>query len=106
MSETRYNGTQVGLGCGRIRIRHLLQTRLKKKKKKKKKNIGADCMSRYPSEKNETDSNKGCVKIDDKTVKTICFSITPPSLIETLPAFNINVVDATDTRTITCSKRS
>ena len=54
-------------------------------------------MSRYPSKKNETDSNEECVKIDDITVKTICSSITPPSLIETLPAFNINIVDATET---------
>ena len=60
-------------------------------------NVDADSMSRYPPEKSETNNDEECVKIDDKTVKTICSSITPPPLIETLPAFNINIVDATET---------
>ena len=55
-------------------------------------------MSRYLSKKNEIHINEECVKIDDKTVKSICSLITPPSLIETLPAFNINILDATETR--------
>lgn len=58
-------------------------------------NKDADGMSRYPHERVEDDQK---VKIDDKTVKTICsfVQLQPRSYIETLPSAAINIVDATD----------
>ena len=50
-------------------------------------NADADGMSRYPYEITED-----TVSIDDKSVKAICNIIVPP-YIETLPAFNINIVE-------------
>ena len=51
------------------------------------KNADADAMSRYPYEITED-----TVSIDDKSVKAICNVIIPP-YIETLPVFNINIVE-------------
>ena len=59
-------------------------------------NKDADAMSRYPYEKEKEDHDR--IRIDDKTVKTICSSIQTPveALIETLPAATINIVEATE----------
>ena len=59
-------------------------------------NKDADAMSRYPNEKEKEDHDR--IRIDDKTVKTICSSIQIPveALIETLPAATINIVEATE----------
>ena len=47
---------------------------------------------------NEAADTKDRIKIDDKTVKTICSSTQMPTeaLIEVLPAASINIVEATD----------
>lgn len=55
-------------------------------------NIDADSMSRYPFEKVEEDS----MKIDGRTVKTICGNIQIDALVETLPGASINIVEATE----------
>ena len=59
------------------------------------KNTDADTMSRYPYEQLTEDES---VKIDDKTVKTICSSVQMPveALIEVFPAASINIVEATE----------
>ena len=56
-------------------------------------NVDADTMSRYPFEL-VTEGNS--MKIDEKTVKTICGFIQVEALIETLPAASINIVEATE----------
>ena len=58
-------------------------------------NTDADTMSRYPYEQLMEEDR---IKIDDKTVKTICSSTQMPieALIEILPAASINIVEATD----------
>ena len=56
-------------------------------------NVDADTMSRYPFEL-VTEGNS--MKIDEKTVKTICGCIQVEALIETLPAASINIVEATE----------
>ena len=56
-------------------------------------NKDADGLSRYPFERVEgTDE----VKIEDKTVKTVCQSTQISALIEVLPSASINIVDATE----------
>ena len=59
------------------------------------KNTDADTMSRYPYEQLTEDES---VKIDDKTVKTICSSVQMPveALIEVFPAASINIIEATE----------
>ena len=56
-------------------------------------NVDADAMSRYPFEKVEEEDR---MKIDGKTVKTICGNIQIEALIETLPTASINIVEATE----------
>lgn len=56
-------------------------------------NVDADTMSRYPFEKVEEEDR---MKIDGKTVKTICGYIQLEALVETLPSASINIVDATE----------
>ena len=58
-------------------------------------NKDADAMSRYPYKKIEEDDT---VKIDDKTVKTICSStqFRVEAIIETLPTASINIIEATE----------
>lgn len=56
-------------------------------------NKDADGLSRYPFEKVEETEE---VKIEDKTVKTICQSTQIEALIEVLPSASINIVDATE----------
>ena len=59
-------------------------------------NTDADTMSRYPYEQLMEEEDR--IKIDDKTVKTICSSTQMPieALIEVLPAASINIIEATD----------
>ncbi len=57
------------------------------------KNTDADGMSRYPHEQLPQEK----VKIDDKTVKAICSSMTGPPCIEILPCGGINIIEATET---------
>ena len=59
-------------------------------------NTDADTMSRYPYEQLVEEEDR--IKIDDKTVKTICSSTQLPieALIEVLPAASINIIEATD----------
>ena len=52
-------------------------------------------MSRYPYEKVEEDCGNR-VRIDDKTVKTICNNIQIEALIEVIPSASINIVEATE----------
>ena len=56
-------------------------------------NVDADAMSRYPFEKVEEEDR---MKLDGKTVKTICGNIQIEALIETLPTASINIVEATE----------
>ena len=59
-------------------------------------NKDADSMSRYPYDQLTEDDER--IKIDDKTVKTICSSALMPveALIEVIPAAAINIVEATE----------
>lgn len=58
-------------------------------------NKDADAMSRYPYERVAEDNT---IKIEDKTIKTICsISQTPvEAFIETLPSASINIIEATE----------
>ena len=55
-------------------------------------NIDADSISRYPFDRAEEDS----MKIDGRTVKTICGNIQLEALVETLPAASINIIEVTE----------
>ena len=55
-------------------------------------NFNADSMSRYPFDRAEEDN----MKIDGRTVKTICGNIQIEALVETLQAASINIVEATE----------
>ena len=57
-------------------------------------NADADGMSRYPFISEYRNGEK-IVDINDNTVKAICSLIGPP-FIETLPNFNIDIVEATE----------
>ena len=54
-------------------------------------NINDDSLARYPFDGVDVDS----MKIDGRTVKTICRNIQIEALVETLPAASINIVEAT-----------
>ena len=56
--------------------------------------MDADTMSRYPYASVSMKQDEDMVKIDDKTV--ICSAITTQAFIETLPAYNISIVEATE----------
>ena len=58
-------------------------------------NKDADSMSRYPHEKLEGDGETR-LKIDDKTIKTICNNVQIEALIEVLPVASINIIEATE----------
>ena len=60
-------------------------------------NKDANAMSRYPYEKIKGDCGNR-VRIDDKTVKTICNNIQIEALIEVIPSASINIVEATETQ--------
>lgn len=60
------------------------------------KNKDADIISRYPHEKVEQNEDE-YIKIDDQTVKAICSTIQDIPYIETIPASNINIIEATET---------
>lgn len=64
-------------------------------------NCDADSMSRYPFERIVTEAKDSSrIKIDDKTVKTICNNIHVDvfGYVETLPSAAINIVEATESQ--------
>ena len=56
------------------------------------KNADADIMSRYPFDKTQEKMEA----IDRDTIKAICHALFPIPYIETLPCYNIDIVEATD----------